>query len=172
MLAYLERTDVKPLDLEGFITAWKDSLTLRVQAGEVKQDTASSYARGLSKFLAWRGERETSPDAIREWKADLLRESHKPASVNAWLAGLRSFFGWLAERGRSNSIPPRRSPAQNAKGRGRNIPASVSPTGRSSACYPCRTETRPKARGIMPWLASCFTRRRAGSSYTAPISKI
>ncbi|MCC6568939.1 MAG: tyrosine-type recombinase/integrase [Anaerolineales bacterium] len=116
MLAYLDSTDVKPLDLESFVTTWKDSLSLRVQAGEVKQDTAASYARGLSKFLAWHGSRETSPDAIREWKADLLRQSHKPASVNAWLAGLRSFFGWLAERGAIQFDPAQAIPGAKRKG--------------------------------------------------------
>jgi integrase/recombinase XerD len=33
------------------------------------------------------------------WKAELLKAGTRPASVNAWLAGVRSFFGWLAEVG-------------------------------------------------------------------------
>jgi site-specific recombinase XerD len=103
MLAYLERTDLQPVQFvtwEGLVTAWKDNLSLRVMAGEVKQDTATAYTRGLSKFMAWLGDRTPDPDVIREWKADLLSKSNKPASINAWLAGLRSFFGWLAELGK------------------------------------------------------------------------
>lgn len=116
MLAYLDRTDVKPLDLEGFITAWKDSLSLRVRSGEVKQDTATAYSRGLAKFIAWHEGQETSPDVIREWKADLLRRSHKPAAINAWLAGLRSFFGWLAEAGQIPFDPTQAIPGATRKG--------------------------------------------------------
>lgn len=108
MLGYLQSTNppiAQTVDLQGLVTAWKENLTLRVQADEIKQDTATSYTRGAVKFMTWLGDKKPSADVIRAWKADLLKNKIKPASVNAWLAGLRSFFGWLAERGEISFDP-------------------------------------------------------------------
>jgi integrase/recombinase XerD len=76
---------------------WIADLSQRVEAQEISQDTANGYRRGASKFLTWLAGQSPSADTIRAWKAALLKEN-KPASVNAWLAGVRSFFGWLADR--------------------------------------------------------------------------
>lgn len=87
-----------PLNLTAMLPEWERELDSRVAAQEISADTAGGYKRGASKFLTWLQLRQPSPDAIRTWKAELLKES-KPASVNAWLAGVRSFFTWLAEKG-------------------------------------------------------------------------
>lgn len=89
-------------DLESYIESWQDALQLRVQAQELSPDTAITYKRGVMKFTQWVQGKRPDTDAIRAWKAELLSNKVKPLSantVNVWLAGLRSFFGWLAEVG-------------------------------------------------------------------------
>lgn len=102
------------LDIRAMLDQWKDNLALRVRAGEISSDTAIGYERGARKLFDWLAERQPEPDAIREWKAELLEQKIRPASINAWLAGLRSFFAWAAEMGR---IPF--NPAQAIKGASR-----------------------------------------------------
>jgi integrase/recombinase XerD len=80
------------------LPAWIADLAQRVSAQEISQDTAKGYERGAAKFLTWLSGQTPSADTIRAWKAALLQSGTKPASVNAWLAGVRSFFGWLADR--------------------------------------------------------------------------
>ncbi len=86
-------------DLISFVQPWQDALELRVRAQELKQDTAITYKRGVEKFLIWLAGKRLSADIVRTWKAELLSNKVKPASVNIWIAGLRSFFSWLAEMG-------------------------------------------------------------------------
>ncbi len=101
-------------DLVNFIQPWQEALDLRVQAQELKQDTVITYRRGVVKFLQWLASKRPSADVIRAWKADLLNNNVKPSSVNIWIAGLRSFFGWLFEMG---EIPF--NPTQAIKGASR-----------------------------------------------------
>ena len=108
----------KAPNLRAVFNEWQDNLNLRVDAQEIKQDTANTYARGVMKFIAWLGNTPPSPDTIRQWKADLLRDKNKIASVNTWLAGLRSFFGWLDEMGQIPFNPTQAIPG--AKRRGAN----------------------------------------------------
>lgn len=86
-------------DLASFMQPWQDALDLRVQAQELARDTAQTYKRGVVKFLQWLAGKRPSADVVRSWKADMLNNKVKPSSVNVWIAGLRSFFGWLAEMG-------------------------------------------------------------------------
>lgn len=95
---------------------WHDSLALRVQAQELKADTALTYGRGVTKFLTWLANKRPSSNAIREWKAELLAQNVKPSSVNTWLAGLRSFFGWLAEIGEISFDPTQAIKGASRKG--------------------------------------------------------
>ena len=99
----LANYDPKPItrapNLSALVNDWQDNLNLRVDAQEIKQDTAITYHRGVLKFVTWLGNTQPVPDTIRRWKADLLKDKKRTASVNVWLAGLRSFFGWLAEEG-------------------------------------------------------------------------
>jgi integrase/recombinase XerD len=98
------------LDLTATLPGWLADLQERVNAQEISTDTAAGYRRGATKFLQWLEQREPTANAIRTWKADLLK-TNKPAAVNAWLAGVRSFFTWLAEAGQ---IPF--NPTQSIKG--------------------------------------------------------
>ncbi|HEY9760010.1 MAG TPA: tyrosine-type recombinase/integrase [Oculatellaceae cyanobacterium] len=100
-----------PIDLNAFVSEWEDSLQQRVEAQEISADTSTGYSRGVMKFLTWLKDQHPTPNVIRTWKAELLNAGIRPASVNAWLAGLRSFFGWLAEM---NQIPF--DPTQAIKG--------------------------------------------------------
>jgi len=86
-------------NFRALVNDWEDNLNLRVDAQEIKADTAITYKRGVTKFIDWLGTTPPVPDTIRKWKADLLKDKKRTASVNVWLAGLRSFFGWLAEEG-------------------------------------------------------------------------
>lgn len=89
------------LDPRDLVPVWIAHLELRVKAQEISADTVTGYRRGAMRFLDWLNGNPT-PDAIRRWKATLLEAGKKPAAVNAWLAGVRSFLGWLAE---TNQIP-------------------------------------------------------------------
>jgi site-specific recombinase XerD len=88
-----------PFDMGAFVLEWQNALQQRVEAQEISADTATGYKRGVMKFLAWLQSEQPTPNAIRAWQAVLLKAGVRPASVNAWLAGLRSFFSWLAEIG-------------------------------------------------------------------------
>ncbi len=105
----------KAPNLRAMFNEWQDNLNLRVDAQEIKQDTANTYARGVMKFITWLGNTPPSADTIRQWKADLLRDENKIASVNTWLACVRSLAGWL-KWDRSHSIRLRRSQARSGEG--------------------------------------------------------
>lgn len=90
---------------------WHAWLDLKVQAGDISQDTANTYRRGASKFIEWLGDRDPDSDAILKWQAHLKTNGYKPGAINAWLGGVRSFFGWAADRAR---IPF--NPAQGIRG--------------------------------------------------------
>ena len=104
-------------DLVSFIDPWQAAIELRVQAQEIKRDTAITYKRGVVKFLAWLASKRPSADVIRAWKADLLNNKIKPSSVNVWVAGLRSFFGWLAEMGEIPFDPTQAIKGASRKGK-------------------------------------------------------
>lgn len=82
-------------DVRGLVDDWHESLDLQRAAGELAATTATTYRAGLQRFLAWAEQQGTvSDDTIRAWKAQLLAEGRKPATVNTWLAGVRAFFAW------------------------------------------------------------------------------
>jgi site-specific recombinase XerD len=105
------RAIVQAPDLAALLPAWHDHLRLRVQAGELSPDTEAAYTRGARKFFDWLRDQEPDTDAIRRWKKHLLESGARPASINAWLGGLRSFAGWAADQG---GIPF--NPAQGIRG--------------------------------------------------------
>lgn len=84
--------------LASILDDWHRSLDLRVSAGELAQNTAVLYKRGMSKFLEFLPT-STTEDRVREWKAELLT-AYKSRTVNAWLAGVKSFFAWAKASGR------------------------------------------------------------------------
>lgn len=90
---------------------WRAWLDLKVSAGAISQDTANTYKRGARKFITWLCDRQPDGDSILQWQADLKVNGNKPAAINAWLGGVRSFFGWAADR---NHIPF--NPAQGIRG--------------------------------------------------------
>jgi integrase/recombinase XerD len=100
-------------DLELVLDAWAQALALRVSAQELAENSAQSYKRGARRFVAFCQAQKLDaldPDSVREWKAALLKD-YKPATVNAWLAGLKALYTWLAEQGQLSY-----NPAQNVKG--------------------------------------------------------
>lgn len=104
------------IDIESQLDGWLDWLDLRVSANEISKATARSYATGARRYLAFTaGQNPADPDTIREWKAELLRD-YKPRSINTWLAGVKSFFGWLAETHRINFDPTQLVKSASRKG--------------------------------------------------------
>lgn len=93
----------KTFDPAALLTEWQADLERRAAAGELAEATVQTYRRGMARFLAWTSAQNLErigPQAIREWKAALLREGHKPQGVNTFYCGVRSFFHWaVAERG-------------------------------------------------------------------------
>lgn len=95
-------------DIRRLIVTWQQSLDLRAQAGEIAANTQQAYMRGLNRFLDWADDlylEKISPDVLRTWIADLRRRGYRPASVNAWLAGVRAFFAWAVASRRLTSDP-------------------------------------------------------------------
>jgi integrase/recombinase XerD len=89
------RTLAEGANVRDLAKAWKDSLALQVRAGEIAETTQRTYEIGLEKFLTWADRRKlVSDEVIREWIADMRGEGRTPATVNTWLAGVRSFFSW------------------------------------------------------------------------------
>jgi len=90
---------------------WRAWLDLKVRAGAISQDTSLTYTRGAEKFIKWLGDRSPDGDTILEWIASMRGNGNKPAAINAWLGGARSFFGWAADKAH---IPF--NPAQGIRG--------------------------------------------------------
>lgn len=90
---------------------WEEWLLLQVYTRTLSTDTAKTYQRGMEKFTAWLADRTPNSDTILAWMAYLKSQGSKPAAINAWLGGVRSFFGWAA---RKAHIPF--NPAQGIRG--------------------------------------------------------
>lgn len=93
----------RSFDADSLTAEWRDHLATLVASGEMAQATADTYARGMSKLLAWIGEHDVTrigPQVLREWKADMLAAGLSPATANVHLAGAKAFFAWaVAEQG-------------------------------------------------------------------------
>jgi site-specific recombinase XerD len=82
-------------DILALVGEWHTALNLQVKAGELSETSAETYKRGMARFIGWAdGRGAVSDDMIREWKAAIIAEGHKPGAVNTWLAGVRAFFAW------------------------------------------------------------------------------
>lgn len=84
-------------DVRALAQEWTAHLATQARAGEIADATRKTYVIGLEKFLTWCARRQSvNDDAVREWIADERAHGRKPATVNTWLAGVRSFFAWAA----------------------------------------------------------------------------
>jgi integrase/recombinase XerD len=95
------------LPIPSALRSWCDSMALRSSSQEIAPLTAKLYEAGARRYLAWcarNGQPWYTPDSLRAWKADELQE-WKPASVNAWLSGVRAWCAWLVETERIPSNP-------------------------------------------------------------------
>jgi len=112
----------RTFDAEGLAAAWHAHLEDLVAGGEMASTTATTYHRGLDKFLAWLAEQDLSrvgPAALRAWKADLARQGAKASSINTWFAGVRHFFAWaVAEQGLAYNPTAGVKGARRGTGRG------------------------------------------------------
>lgn len=116
-----EPSEITPVrNLESLIPEWENDLQSRVAAQEISADTMKGYKAGAIRFMSWlqlTGDRP-DPAGIRQWKAELLTK-YKPAAVNAWLAGVRSFFTWLAEKGQIPFNPTQAIKGATRRGTGK-----------------------------------------------------
>lgn len=86
-------------DVLQVVQDWHTALKLQVDAGDISEMTAASYKRGVDKFLTWCDLvqiQDIDSDTIQSWKASL--KGYKANTINAWLSGVRSFFGWAVGR--------------------------------------------------------------------------
>ncbi len=176
MPTYLDSTSTrisKTTNLQGLIAAWKSNLNLRVNANEITQDTASAYGRGATKFITWLGEKQVSADVIREWKADLLNNKIKSSSVNVWIAGLRSFFGWLAEVGEIPFDPTQAIRGASRKGtKSRHVRESLTDREVLRLLEQPNRETRAGVRDYAMLCVMLYTAARGVELYRADIEDL
>lgn len=67
----------------------------QVAAGAISAATRDTYASGIAKFVDFAVSRHAiTGDIIMAWVALLRQAAYKPATVNTWLSGVRSFFRW------------------------------------------------------------------------------
>ncbi len=98
LTTYQPTAITRPFVIAEALADWRAWLDLKVSAGAISQDTANTYKRGADKFITWLGDRSADGDTILTWQAECKAKGNKPAAVNAWLGGIRSFFGWAADR--------------------------------------------------------------------------
>jgi integrase/recombinase XerD len=111
-LTRYQNADITPaFDLAAALHEWEEWLLLQVYARAISADTAKTYQRGMEKFTTWLADRMPNSDSILEWMGYLKGQDSRPAAINAWLGGVRSFFGWAA----SNAHIPV-NPAQGIRG--------------------------------------------------------
>lgn len=88
--------------LPELIADWREHLA-HGKAKKLTSGTRRNYAHGLERFVAWcrRHDRPLLEAAsVRSWLEALLDAGYKSGSVNTWLAGVKSFFGWAVAEGR------------------------------------------------------------------------
>lgn len=108
-------------DILGIVEDWKGQLDLMVLTGEISDNTRRSYVRGWSRFQDWllnQSVDQVDNEVIRIWIAELREAGYKPNSINAWLAGVRSFFTWATGARRLIGNPT--NGVRSAKRRGTN----------------------------------------------------
>jgi len=93
--------------LAALVADWHAHLDSLVASGELATTSRATYRIGFNKFAAWLMEtgRVANAESVRAWKGALMAGGAKPASVNVWLAGVRSFYAWAVEYGRMNDNP-------------------------------------------------------------------
>ena len=94
----------RSFDPDVLIAEWQADMQARVEAGELSDNTAATYGRGMSKFWSWFQGQDTyksvGPRALRSWIAEMRAAGRKPNGVNTLYAGVRAFFAWaVAEQG-------------------------------------------------------------------------
>lgn len=96
-----------PVDEDQLIAEWRAWLKLQVDAVEIASTTAETYGRGMERLVKWLVATKTdivTDDTMLEFKRDMLKE-FSASSVNTWLAGIRSFYGWAVGKGRMPHDP-------------------------------------------------------------------
>ena len=86
---------------------WHAEMQQLVDADELAADSARTYRVGLDKYLHWcstNGQRANERSTALAWVAALRQGDAKPASINAWLSGVRAFFRWAVMPGLCQTV--------------------------------------------------------------------
>jgi len=110
------------IDISSIVTDWQTSLNKRVKAQQLAASTAKGYARGARKFIDWCEAADIKVmdyDTILDWQGSLLKAGKAPASVNAWMAGVKALFAWAEESRGLAYNPTKRIKGASRKGAGK-----------------------------------------------------
>jgi len=148
----------RSFDPDVLIAEWRADMRARVEAGEMSPNTATTYARGMTKFWAWHQGQATyksiSPRAIRSWIANMRRAGRKPNGVNTLYAGVWAFFAWaMAERGLAYNPTATTKGAKRKGRRHKRDPLSDAEVLRVLAQPDTTTPTGKRARAILCLMA-------------------
>ena len=66
-----------------------------LKSEEREKATIEKYLREIRFFRSWMGERAVTKEAAIEWKDYLQKQGYVPATVNAKLSALNSFFSFM-----------------------------------------------------------------------------
>jgi integrase len=88
------------------VADWHAHLARLVAAGDLAATSATTYRAGMRRFTDWHRAHGLSvnADTVADWKGAMLAKA-RPASVNVWLAGVKSFYAWAASTGRIQVNP-------------------------------------------------------------------
>lgn len=148
----------RSFDPDVLIGEWRADMQARADAGEISPSTATTYARGMTKFWAWFQAQDTyksvGPRAIRAWIADMRAAGRRPGGINTLYAGVRAFFLWaVAESGLAYN-PTLGVPGANAdRRRHKRDPLSDAEVVRVLAQPDFSTDVGKRARAILTLMA-------------------
>lgn len=86
---------------DALVALWHGYLAREVAAGQIAELTGATYRRGMDRYTRWLMDagRMSDRDALLDWMAHERGRGAKAGSVNAWLSGVRAFYGWAFEAG-------------------------------------------------------------------------
>lgn len=108
-------------DITGLLAEWHEWLDRLVKSGDMAATTADNYKRGMDNFSMWRRANpggDVDPVTLLDWKAVLLADGKRAATVNALLSGVKSFYSWAVSTGRTKYNPAREIRGAARKGTG------------------------------------------------------
>lgn len=82
---------------QALVNSWIAAMALE----DLSDTSKNTYRNGMMLFMRWLTDnniQSVTPSIIKRFVSD-MKISHKPTSVNVWLAGIKRFFAWADETG-------------------------------------------------------------------------